>query len=83
MANATNLTEDGKQYVVGKQYWFVNTAVISVSHTKARCWAPHKAWFSPKLSSMSNHFKIFNSIVEANKFIIKNKPDNVPYYDED
>ena len=83
MANATNLTEDGKPYVFGKQYWFVNTSVIPVTHTLARCWHPYRAWFSPKLSSMSNHFKIFNSLIEANKFIIKHKPADVPYYDED
>ena len=83
MANSTNLTEDGKPYRFGKQYWFVNTGDNSVSHTLARIWHPYRAWHSPKLSTMSQHYKVFDSLIEANKFIIKNKPENVPYYYED
>ena len=83
MANATNLTEDCMPYRFGKLYWFVNIGKTSISHTNARLWHPYRAWHSTKLTTMSEHYKVYHSLIEANKFIIKHKPADVPYYDED
>lgn len=78
MANSTKLTEDGVEVAYGGFYWLVN-----VNHLMTDVLRPQKVMFTPRHTTMSVNYKVFALITEANKYIIKNKPDNVPYYDED